>query len=171
MKSLPWFRMYTETIDDEKLGLLAFEDRWHFVAILCLKGKGVLDSDPDMDMLHRKAAFKMGLTVLDLRDVAQRLFMAGLLDPLTLQPSMEHVYRNSADLRPSGTVWKRLREAIFARDDYTCVYCHNRGVALECDHVIPVSKGGASAPENLATACLPCNRSKRDKWPDEWSPS
>jgi len=25
MKAMPWFRMYTEAIDDEKLRLLAFE--------------------------------------------------------------------------------------------------------------------------------------------------
>jgi len=40
--SLPWFRMYHRIIDDEKIRLLAFEDRWHFVAICCLKVR-VLD--------------------------------------------------------------------------------------------------------------------------------
>ena len=29
---MPWFRLYHRMIDDEKLRLLAFEDRWHFVA-------------------------------------------------------------------------------------------------------------------------------------------
>ena len=56
VKTLPWLRLYTEIIDDEKLGLLAFEDRWHFIAILCLKGKGVLDGEPDTEMLQRKVA-------------------------------------------------------------------------------------------------------------------
>ncbi|EXU79084.1 hypothetical protein AX13_08315 [Comamonas aquatica DA1877] len=42
-KQLPWFRVYTRMVDDDKLKLLAFEDRWHFVALLCLKGEGLLD--------------------------------------------------------------------------------------------------------------------------------
>ena len=43
MSKLPWFRTYTRMVDDDKLKLLAFEDRWHFVALLCLKGEGLLD--------------------------------------------------------------------------------------------------------------------------------
>ena len=87
MKSLPWFRLYTETIDDEKLGLLAFEDRWHFIALLCLKGKGVIDNEPDQQLLHRKAALKMGLTCAELEKVVARLFAMNLIDKDTLQPT------------------------------------------------------------------------------------
>lgn len=86
MKSLPWFRLYTEMIDDEKLGLLAFEDRWHFVALLCLKGKGVLDSETDIEMLQRKVALKMGLTCTELEKVAMRLARMKLIDMDTFQP-------------------------------------------------------------------------------------
>ena len=86
MKALPWLRLYTETIDDEKLGLLAFEDRWHFIALLCLKGKGILDSEPDTEMLWRKAALKMGLTVAELEKVVSRLARMKLIDCKTLQP-------------------------------------------------------------------------------------
>jgi hypothetical protein len=48
MKPLTWFRMYSEAVDDEKLRLLAFEDRWHFVAILCCKAKRILDGDNEL---------------------------------------------------------------------------------------------------------------------------
>lgn len=64
--------------------------------------------------------------------------------------------------------WAALRTATFSRDDYTCSYCGNRGVALECDHVIPVSRGGKTEIANLTTACLSCNRSKGDKLLAEW---
>lgn len=86
MKSLPWFRAYTEMVDDEKLGLLAFEDRWHFVAILCLKGKTLLDSETNPEMLRRKVALKMGLTVQELENVSRRLSQVGLIDFETFQP-------------------------------------------------------------------------------------
>lgn len=59
--------------------------------------------------------------------------------------------------------WDRLRSAVFARDDYTCQYCGDRGVRLECDHVVPVSAGGLSIESNLVTACRPCNRAKGAK--------
>lgn len=85
-KTMPWFRAYTEMVDDEKLRLLAFEDRWHFVALLCLKGKGILDSEPDTEMLWRKAALKMGLTVAELEKVVSRLARMKLIDCKTLQP-------------------------------------------------------------------------------------
>lgn len=71
-------------------------------------------------------------------------------------------------LRPSPEVWKVIRARIFKRDNYTCQYCGRSGVRLECDHVIPVAQGGSSDDGNLATACFDCNRSKRDKTPDEW---
>lgn len=64
--------------------------------------------------------------------------------------------------------WRVIRSRIFERDDYTCQYCGDRGNKLECDHVIPLSRGGSDQDENLVTACKPCNRSKRDKTPEEW---
>lgn len=81
---MPWFRMYTESVDDEKLRLLAFEDRWHFVAILCCKGQGILDDAGPL--LRRKIAVKLGLDMRTLDDVARRLAEVGLLDQETLQP-------------------------------------------------------------------------------------
>lgn len=64
--------------------------------------------------------------------------------------------------------WAKIRKQIFERDDYTCHYCGERGKQLECDHVVPVSRGGSHDPDNLVTACKPCNQSKRDKTPEEW---
>jgi len=70
--------------------------------------------------------------------------------------------------RPSVTEWEKLRVAVFARDDYTCSYCGVRGAPLECDHVVPVSRGGNHGEDNLVASCRSCNRSKRDKTPEEW---
>lgn len=45
-----------------------------------------------------------------------------------------------------------------------CLYC---GVALhgggELDHKIPVSRGGDNWPQNMAWACMTCNRDKHNK--------
>lgn len=84
MSNMPWFRAYTEMVDDEKLRLLAFEDRWHYVALLCLKGQGVLDSGDTL--MLRKVAVKLGLDLRTLDDVVRRLSEVGLIDQDTLQP-------------------------------------------------------------------------------------
>lgn len=70
--------------------------------------------------------------------------------------------------RPPTPEWAVLRAAAFTRDNYTCQYCGQRGGRLECDHVIPVSRGGTHTLANLNTACFACNRAKRDKTLEEW---
>jgi DNA-binding transcriptional regulator YhcF (GntR family) len=76
--------MYSEAVDDEKLRLLAFEDRWHFVAILCCKAKGILDVPENL--LLRKVAVKLGVDMRTLEEVIRRLSEVGLIDKVTLQP-------------------------------------------------------------------------------------
>lgn len=53
------------------------------------------------------------------------------------------------------------RENIFRRDGYTCVYCGSK-YELTLDHLIPSSKGGRTAWDNLLTACRECNSLKGD---------
>lgn len=62
----------------------------------------------------------------------------------------------------------KLRDQIKARDQYTCRYCGASVSAephllLEIDHIIPVSRGGLTAEDNLQTLCWKCNRSKGAK--------
>ena len=85
-KLMAWFRLYNEALDDEKLRLLAFEDRWHFVALLCCKSKGLLDSSDSHELMLRKIALKLGLSTRELDEVARRLAEVGLIDRDTLQP-------------------------------------------------------------------------------------
>lgn len=68
----------------------------------------------------------------------------------------------------TSTAWEELRVAVFARDGNACRYCGAADVRLECDHVVPLSRGGKSVIWNLVTACVPCNRSKGAKTLDEW---
>lgn len=59
-----------------------------------------------------------------------------------------------------------LRYDILKRDQFRCQICGRtaaEGVALEIDHVVPISKGGKTVPSNLQTLCRECNRGKRDK--------
>ena len=62
---------------------------------------------------------------------------------------------------------KRLR--IYVRDGFTCQYCGRRVSAndLTLDHITPRAQAGASTPENLVTACVPCNNRKADRTPEQ----
>ena len=61
------------------------------------------------------------------------------------------------------------RYNIYARDKCTCQYCGRRlpRHQLNLDHVIPRSRGGTSRWENIVCSCLPCNRKKGGKTPQE----
>ena len=68
---------------------------------------------------------------------------------------------NRKDQRNALT--SKLREMIKVRDNYTCQICGKYmpdEVGLHIDHVIPVSKGGKSVPENLRVLCSKCNGRK-----------
>jgi 5-methylcytosine-specific restriction endonuclease McrA len=54
------------------------------------------------------------------------------------------------------------RKNILLRDRNTCQYCGNVHASSELtlDHVVPRSRGGLSAWENLVACCHPCNRQK-----------
>ncbi|HEY8532548.1 MAG TPA: HNH endonuclease [Micromonospora sp.] len=57
------------------------------------------------------------------------------------------------------------RRAVFARDGWRCAYC--RGPAETIDHVVPRSRGGRHAWDNVVAACAKCNHAKGDRTPAE----
>lgn len=79
----------------------------------------------------------------------------------TLQQKSNHAKRQRSKMTPA------LKKAILERDSYTCQNCGNSiykepNLLLEIDHIVPVSKGGETEPDNLQTLCWRCNRSKSD---------
>ena len=56
--------------------------------------------------------------------------------------------------------WRLLRRRIFDRDGWRCQSCGKAG-RLECDHILPVHKGGEFwEPSNLQALCRPCHFAK-----------
>jgi len=64
--------------------------------------------------------------------------------------------------RPRPRV-KLTRREVFLRDGYACQYCGKHAHDLTIDHVVPKSKGGAHAWDNLVSACKTCNHRKGGK--------
>jgi len=61
------------------------------------------------------------------------------------------------------------RANIYARDGSRCQYCRRRlpRSALNLDHVVPRSRGGATNWENIVCSCVRCNMRKADRTPEE----
>jgi 5-methylcytosine-specific restriction endonuclease McrA len=57
------------------------------------------------------------------------------------------------------------REHLIGRDGGICVWCGREPwtADLTAEHLLPRSRRGQTVPENLAVACLPCNKRRRTK--------
>jgi predicted restriction endonuclease len=56
----------------------------------------------------------------------------------------------------TGEQWRAIQRAYHHR----CAYCGKRSHKLTQDHVIPLTKGGGTTPDNIVPACLSCNSGK-----------
>lgn len=59
------------------------------------------------------------------------------------------------------------RQNVFKRDGYQCMYCGSRPRQLTLDHVLPLSRGGADAWDNVVACCQKCNHKKGARTPEE----
>lgn len=64
-----------------------------------------------------------------------------------------------------GSAPKFCRRSILLRDKFRCQYCGQPFASedLTYDHVTPRSRGGTTCWENIVSACVPCNKAKRDR--------
>ena len=64
---------------------------------------------------------------------------------------------------------KFSRITIYARDGFRCQYCGVRFPSedLTFDHVLPRSRGGLTTWENIVACCVPCNKRKGERTPEE----
>jgi 5-methylcytosine-specific restriction endonuclease McrA len=69
--------------------------------------------------------------------------------------------RGTTTQRGYGWRWQRLSAIVLRRDGYVCRHCGGR--ATTADHVVPRSKGGTDALDNLVAACRSCNGSKGNR--------
>ncbi len=176
-----WFRFYDDALNDPKIVLMPEALRWHWVAILCVasKNEGILPNVQDV-------AFGLRLSQKKAQSIIDDLLARGLLDRVDemLTPhnwtgrqyqsdsSAERVKRHrekrvAAGLERQWTAPKQLRQQVYERDGFACVYCGSTE-KLSLDHRTPEIRGGTHDPENLATACLSCNGAKRDMTEQEY---
>jgi len=136
-----------------------------------------------MGCLALNASFEP-LTIVPARR-AVRLVLDGKAE--ILEVDGERAFRSESDEVPFPLVIRLVRFVhvprrfrrqvtntfLFARDGYSCQYCGRHRSELKGrqfltrDHILPVSRGGENAWDNVVTSCSPCNNRKGDRLPDE----
>jgi hypothetical protein len=152
-----WFRLHDELLDDPAVGLLPDKYFKTWISLLCAVSK------------HGPSIIKADGFAKYIRVSKRHLTKALALFKergLVVDGQIKHFRTELARL--GNSEWSTIRGMVFERDNYTCAYCGERGGKLECDHIIPHSRGGSDEMGNLTTACFSCNRSKRAKTPEEW---
>lgn len=78
--------------------------------------------------------------------------------------SKSHLWKggltNLSQIIRSSAEYKLWRVAVFTRDNYTCVFCGERGVELNADHIKPFALFPELrfAIDNGRTLCKPCHK-------------
>lgn len=67
----------------------------------------------------------------------------------------------STTARGYGWRWQKLSAEVLRRDRNICRYCGAHATTV--DHIVPKTRGGTDAWDNLAACCRRCNGSKQDK--------
>ena len=157
--SNPWIRLYRDSLHNPKI--VSLNDRQHRAWVNCLLMAGRDGVLPKISAICCHLRHDSERQTLEL---IQELVAAKLIDKSSDGRFQVHDWDwHQHDGRPPASEWATIRQRIFARDNYTCQYCGERGGQLQCDHVHPVAHGGGHDDENLVTACLSCNRAKRSK--------
>ena len=74
---MKWLKLYVDIAQNPRIKLLAFEDRWHYISLLCAKAEGYLDERPELR--DRMVSVHLGLTPSELENVKDRLVDVGLI--------------------------------------------------------------------------------------------
>ena len=167
-----WYRAYAGTIKDDKLAevaVIAGCSRsvsiavWHAI----LESAAETDDGGRFETTPRRVAAALCEPLAAIQAVFDAMTEIAMIGGDSVTAWKRFGAGRLDDFRMTAA-WAEIRAAIFARDGFRCTYCGSEGGRLECDHIVPMSRGGGHEPENLTTACASCNRSKRDKTLEEW---
>jgi hypothetical protein len=166
---MKWFKMPHDFIDNPRVGSMSQSHQLIWVKLLYLAN--INKPEGFVSIPHDEAAFLLRIELSQWILAMETFSKKGLIQ--ILDKGLIQIVDWPSRYSPTGgrlpsSEWNSLRLEIFERDGFTCQYCGAHGVELQCDHIIPVSRGGSNDPENLTTACCPCNQSKRNKTPEEW---
>ncbi len=75
---MKWFKLYPEIANHPRLRILSFEDRWHYISLMCAKADGTLDQ-PSEKLRDQMLSVHLGLTPVEMAQVKGRLMDVELI--------------------------------------------------------------------------------------------
>jgi len=75
---MKWFKLYPEIANHPRLRILSFEDRWHYISLMCAKADGTLDQ-PNEKLRDQMLSVHLGLTPVEMGQVKERLMDVELI--------------------------------------------------------------------------------------------
>lgn len=75
---MKWFKLYTELAQHPRLRILSFEDRWHYISLMCAKADGTLDQDNEK-LRDQMLSVHLGLSPVEMAAVKERLMDVELI--------------------------------------------------------------------------------------------
>ena len=75
---MKWFKLYPEIANHPRLRILSFEDRWHYIPLMCAKADGTLDQ-PNAKLRDQMLSVHLGLTPVEMGQVKERLMDVELI--------------------------------------------------------------------------------------------
>jgi len=118
---------------------------------------------------HRVVTWQKAVTLL----FGGKVEVVEQYDEVIRSPSvavpMPAVVRLMRAVRRRHQVVRFSRRNVLVRDELTCQYCGDAlpEPLLTMDHVVPRSRGGRTAWDNVVAACQPCNSKKGNRTPPE----
>lgn len=99
--------------------------------------------------------------------------VCGILSPKSYCPEHEPDWKNRPEKeRTEKQPWRsgyrdpayyKERQAALRRAGGACENCGRSDLPLECDHIVPLSKGGVNHRDNMRILCQTCHRLKTRK--------
>lgn len=124
-----------------------------------IKALGEIGIQEDLEMLRQIADGETEEPARFARDAAMKAHMR-------LSSRLKAPSTASGQPRSRSTVSPSVRYDVFRRDENKCRSCGRNvddGVTLHVDHIVPASRGGSNAPDNLQTLCDDCNQGKSNR--------
>jgi len=78
--SMPWVKMYTELLDDPKLGTLTDSQKWRFIQLILLAGQ--CDKEGLIDMTTKEIAWRLRIDNETMANDLQELQKIGIIEPV-----------------------------------------------------------------------------------------
>jgi len=144
----PWIKLYVRILDDYTFSKLPDAHKAHLALIWVLASKTENKIPADSAWISNR----IGAT--------EPVNLNALLEAGFLEPWEEKRAKGKREEWSSRYVSAETRTALLSAAQHKCAACPSTE-HLEIDHIIPISRGGSSEPDNLQVLCRKCNRRKR----------